>query len=99
MRQPHTPVRYIDRLNTLRWKLTRIAVGIEDTDIEVSALLHRIGTDLGNVAMLINREEDDPVRQAHRGRLKHLETEVPDYSFSPPRHLTAHLPKALRGED
>jgi hypothetical protein len=54
----HTPVRYIDRLNTIRNRLDVVAYGVDPSDPEVGALLRHIGDRLGHVIHMINRSGD-----------------------------------------
>lgn len=50
-----TPVRYLDRLNTLERKLLVLRVSIEPTDPEVAQILAGIEQRLGDVLMAVNR--------------------------------------------
>ena len=52
----HTPVRYLDRLNTLIQRVRTLSYAIEPTDPIAFQLLHDIETQMQGVTMALNRK-------------------------------------------
>jgi hypothetical protein len=51
----HVPVRYLDQLNRLSWRVRLLWQAIEEHDAEAAMRLQRIEEKLDHVAMAINR--------------------------------------------
>lgn len=57
--RPHTPVKYLDRLNTMERKLWAESFRYEDIDPEVFQMIRSACQILSNAMMCVNRNDDE----------------------------------------